>query len=391
VFFLPYRIDRQFGIPWLTLGLIALNVAAYVPTFVIGTPIYQAFGFTPDVSGVYTWLTSMFVHGDPLHLIGNMYFLWLFGSVVEDAVGPLRYTLLYFAGGLLAALTNATVTLTVAPQWADVPMVGASGALAAIIGVFAVRLYHHKVTIGYMILFFIWGKFTLPSLVAVGLWFVQQIYYALPTLVGQFTGVASWAHIGGLVFGALFALLFGLGGEADTENLIRKATTQSLSGDHAAAIDSYRQLAAEHPDDPAYRLARVREQWSAGRTDRQSAALEVARAIRMLLGDGKRVDAAEAYVTFSSLGVEPTFDRVTVAALASGAEKGGMLGQAASMYYGLATSHPTTTEGERALFRLAHVYLTMGRPDLARQSWASFVATYPDSEWLAWADARLGE
>src|SRR4051794_2526613 len=157
---------------WVTVTLIVINTLVLVLQYAVGQDdVIRRWGFTPAHPGVVTIVTAAFMHGDPFHLLGNMLFLWVFGSVVEDALGPIVYALFYLGGGLAAALLHWVVTLTMAPREAFIPCVGASGAVAAILAIFAVRFYRNKVRIFYTLGYFRWGTFEAPSLWAVGIWF----------------------------------------------------------------------------------------------------------------------------------------------------------------------------------------------------------------------------
>ena len=155
-----------------------------------------------------TWITiftSMFMHGSLLHLGGNMLFLWIFGNNIEDSMGRPRFLFFYVLGGL-AALAGQTL---IDPN-AAVPTVGASGAIAAVLGGYALLYPRARVvTVIFIIIFFTFVE--LPALVVLGLWFVVQLLYGASDLVqpvGQGGGVAYFAHIGGFLFGLLTIKLF---------------------------------------------------------------------------------------------------------------------------------------------------------------------------------------
>jgi membrane associated rhomboid family serine protease len=151
-----------------------------------------------------TWLTvltSMFMHGSLLHLGGNMLFLWIFGNNVEDSMGRVRFAAFYLLGGL-AALAAQTL---VGPD-AAVPTVGASGAIAAVLGGYALLYPRARVvTVIFIIIFFTFVE--LPALVVLGLWFLMQLAYGVNDIAqpvgGGGGGVAYFAHIGGFAFGLL--------------------------------------------------------------------------------------------------------------------------------------------------------------------------------------------
>lgn len=154
-----------------------------------------------------TLLTSTFLHGSWLHILGNMIFLWIFGDNVEDAMGHGRYAAFYFLCGALAALANGlTDTASI------VPAIGASGAIAGVMGAYIVLFPRATVA---AIIGFIFIPIPVPAWLMIGLWFVAQAFYGITSLgvdaVGAGGGIAYWAHIGGFVAGAALVKLFVLG------------------------------------------------------------------------------------------------------------------------------------------------------------------------------------
>ena len=155
-----------------------------------------------------TWLTiltSMFMHGGLLHIAGNMLFLWIFGNNIEDSMGRARFLAFYLLGGLAALLAQVVIQ----PD-AAVPTIGASGAVAAVLGGYALLYPRARVvTVIFIIIFFTFVE--LPALVVLGLWFLLQLFYGASELSGPVAeggGVAYFAHIGGFVFGLLLIKLF---------------------------------------------------------------------------------------------------------------------------------------------------------------------------------------
>jgi membrane associated rhomboid family serine protease len=151
------------------------------------------------VSPPLTVLTSMFLHGGFLHLAGNMLYLWIFGDNVEDELGHGRFLIFYLLCGVAAGLTQAIV----APQ-SDVPTVGASGAIAGVLGAYLVRHPLARVTVLAFVLLI-----ELPALIVIGLWFLLQFMNGVLDQGGEGPGggVAWWAHIGGFATGALVMLI----------------------------------------------------------------------------------------------------------------------------------------------------------------------------------------
>ena len=148
-----------------------------------------------------TIFTSMFLHGSLLHLAGNLVFLWIFGNNIEDSMGRFRFVLFYLLGGIVALLAQVLID-----PGAEVPTVGASGAIAGVLGGYAV-LYPKARVITLLLITIV----TLPAVFVLGLWFLVQIFSGMSELgqpVGGEGGVAYFAHIGGFVFGLLAIKLF---------------------------------------------------------------------------------------------------------------------------------------------------------------------------------------
>jgi membrane associated rhomboid family serine protease len=158
----------------------------------------------PDQAPWYlTVITSMFMHGSLLHLGGNMLFLWIFGNNIEDSMGRGRYVVFYLLGGV-AALALQVVTDTSS----TIPTVGASGAIAAVLGGYAV-LYPRARVVTLIFIIIIFTVIQLPALLVLGIWFVMQLLPAFSDPIGDGGGgVAYFAHVGGFVFGMLLIKLF---------------------------------------------------------------------------------------------------------------------------------------------------------------------------------------
>jgi membrane associated rhomboid family serine protease len=163
-----------------------------------------------------TILTSMFMHGSLLHLGGNMLFLWIFGNNIEDSMGRLTFVLFYVLGGLAALGLHV-----LSDSESVVPTVGASGAIAAVLGAYA-RLYPRARVVTLVFIVIIFTVITLPALLVLGVWLLLQLLPAFSDPVtGGGGGVAYFAHIGGFVFGALAIKLFANNVHEDYEQAHR--------------------------------------------------------------------------------------------------------------------------------------------------------------------------
>jgi membrane associated rhomboid family serine protease len=149
-----------------------------------------------------TPVTSMFLHGGWFHLIGNMWFLWLFGNNVEDSMGHVRYMVFYLLSGVAAAAAQTVVN----PNSA-IPMVGASGAISGVMGAYVVLYPRVRVHMLVVLGFFI-TRVAVPAFLMLGYWFLIQLLGGLPTIGDEKGGVAFWAHAGGFIAGAVLILVF---------------------------------------------------------------------------------------------------------------------------------------------------------------------------------------
>ena len=199
---------------WLFYELPNLNSAIYHASFYPCTVDHACIG--PEPWGV-SWITAMFLHGGWDHILGNMLFLAIFGKNVEDAFGPLRYLAFYFAGGFVAMLTQTATTLLFGTAAdARVPTLGASGAIAAVLGAYFV-LYPGSRVRTYIVPVFL---VRIPAWVFLGLWFLYQLIeanFGLFSTMANGGGVAFFAHVGGFIFGAVVARLLAGAGRIDPQ------------------------------------------------------------------------------------------------------------------------------------------------------------------------------
>jgi len=227
----PYKDDNPtLATPVVTYLLIGLNVAAWVVIQGMGTeprlsasvcelglipgavagriPPGSTVPIGPGVScqiGSDAWLTpitSMFLHGGWLHLLANMWFLWVFGNNVEDSMGRARFLVFYLVCGVLAAAGQAFVNLQSA-----VPMVGASGAISGVMGAYIVLYPRVRVHMLVFLGIFI-TRITVPAVFMLGYWFLLQLIGGIPALASEGGGVAFWAHAGGFIAGMVLIFVF---------------------------------------------------------------------------------------------------------------------------------------------------------------------------------------
>lgn len=216
---LPHRTT-----PLVNRALVAANVVMFVAQLFMGAMterIIQTFGYIParllhpsayqyePWEVAITLVSSLFLHGGLVHLIGNLIYLWVFGGAIEDDLGRARYFLLYLACGAAGSLTHTVLF----PQSA-IPSIGASGSIAGILGAFLILRPHAKIVTLFPLVVY-WAMAEIPAIVFLPVWFGMQFFNGFLSLeaarrVQEVAGIAWWAHVGGFVFGAVVAVVFRL-------------------------------------------------------------------------------------------------------------------------------------------------------------------------------------
>jgi membrane associated rhomboid family serine protease len=209
-------------VPVMTLLLIAINVIVFLYQISLSPAHAEAFiriyGLVPAklklalagrhysyAEALIPLFTSMFLHGGWLHIIGNMWFLWIFGAKVEDRMGPVVYLIFYFVCGIASGATQLIFS------WgSSIPSIGASGAISAVLGAYVVFFPSSRI-LTLIPLFIIWFTWQIPAIVFIGLWFIVQFLSGIGSLndprAAKLGGVAWWAHVGGFLMGMLLARL----------------------------------------------------------------------------------------------------------------------------------------------------------------------------------------
>jgi len=209
-------------VPVVTRALILINVVVFFFELSLSREsiiqLFYLFGVVParftdpewaasigfPIGSYWSLLTHQFLHGGWLHIVANMWTLWIFGDNVEDRMGPLRFIIFYLVCGVLAALTQVLVT----PD-ATIPSVGASGAIAGVLGAYLLFFPTARLIVLIPILFFPFF-FELPAVIFLVFWFFIQLFSGTAMLASpqQVGGIAFWAHIGGFIAGMLLCIFF---------------------------------------------------------------------------------------------------------------------------------------------------------------------------------------
>jgi rhomboid family protein len=194
--------------PVITVLIIVINAIVFILELAGGEPFVRQWSVIPaDIVAGQHWvtiLTAMFMHGGWMHIIGNMVFLWAFGPEIEDAMGPVRYLAFYLLGGVIASLAQIAAAST-----STVPNLGASGAIAAVMGGFLITYPRDRIKTLLFLGFFVTVT-VIPAALLIGIWFLIQLFSQVGAVAQAQAGggVAYMAHVGGFIFGAITARLF---------------------------------------------------------------------------------------------------------------------------------------------------------------------------------------
>ena len=201
--------EPHYSTPTVTLTIIAVNVAVFLYQLSMGLNSYAGnrfimhYGIVPDRFHYSSVLTSMFIHGGFLHIAGNMWFLWVFGRGVEDLLGHARYLFLYFAGGFAAAFLYILVNSN-----STAPTIGASGAIAGVMGAYLIKFPRaHIVTLVFIVIFI--TTLDIPAAFLLLYWFAIQFFSGVGSVgYSESSGGVAWfAHVGGFIAGMLLVML----------------------------------------------------------------------------------------------------------------------------------------------------------------------------------------
>jgi membrane associated rhomboid family serine protease len=393
---LPYASERKpTRRPVVTIVLIGIMVAVMFGVEVSeraggnwrSGQIFAAFGIVPAHFRPLTLFTYAFFHANPGHLLVNMLFLWVFGSGVEEAVGRVRYLLLYLAGGAVGGAMEALVTTTLlSPASASAPIVGASAACATLIGLYAVRYYRDEITFA--------GLPYRPHVVAVVLLFLLcETGAGLWNLAsGAVQGsVAHWAHLFGFIFGLGCAYALRLEHAGERAYLAADAKQEMQEGDAGEAIKRWELLLLQEPDNTAARHELARAWLMLG--DTEQAAAHYLQAIRSLLAQNQRADAARLYAELRETGYRglrvegPAISTGELFMLGSALEDREQYALAAETLRAVTVRHPDSPEAETALLKVIGLYIhRLHRREEAKILLRLFLERYPHSQWRTLAE-----
>jgi len=356
--------------------------------------LLSKYAYIPAHPTLLSLITANFLHGGWLHIIGNMWFLWLAGSILEDTWGRLIYPAFYLVAGVLAFLVHGMVN-----AGSFTPTLGASGAIAGLMGAFLVRFPTTKIEMGWLI-FFRFYRFKMAAYWLLPVWLLTEILYGS---FAQSSGVAHWAHIGGFAFGALIALairktgLEQLAEEGIQEKitwvshpLLAQASEQMEKGELDPAAASLQKLLVEKPDSiDAYRMLQ-RIHWQKSDLPAHRDALEKLLALEIKANDHE--GAMHTCQEFRNAGGGKLPSPLWLE-FCRQLETQPDVSRATDEYLELAKAYPAEKQGLLAQMAAARIYLKrLDRPAEALRLYeAAQASSIPHADWQATIDRGIAE
>jgi membrane associated rhomboid family serine protease len=395
---IPYATDRPARrVSLATYGLLIINLLVYFDVLLGHSnlpAVYERYGFSPQKPQAWTLLTSLFIHLSIWHLAWNMLFLWLFGSAIEEALGWGLFLLAYFACALAANVLYGTMAHLA--HWNN-PSVGASGAIAGLLGLFAVRFYKTQICFLLFPLYFLvpqWGIFQVSCLWVIGFYVGKDLFYGVRDLVLHTPPTdANWAHLGGFGLGMLYGLLTKLHAEGRSEYLLQEARAALSKGQWLQAVEAAAKVTKREPDNADAHLLLARSYDVLRQPQRAVECFKQAifaswKSNDRLQGQRIYLEAMRTYPTFcldprEQLSLVPDFLQAQEFIQAIG-----VLAKVVAYY-------PETPEAETALLRAGQIYLErLNEPERALEMFDILLARYPQTSWrtqteIAMAAARL--
>jgi len=398
--FLPYATDRERKrIPYATYSLIGINLLTYLGLHTLSSPqsVYAAqmqLGFVPAHGNWQSVITSMFVHLNALHLFSNLVFLWVFGSLVEDTLGVALFLTLLFGSQLGANLVHAGIVQYFGSANVAKPVIGASGAVAGLLGLAVIRFYRTRLRIAYWVVVKA-GVIEVAAWVFIAAWAGLQAYMGVVSLAAERIGqgadpVAYFAHLGGFAFGVVGALVLRLRTEGQHEYLVEQLRRDPLSVSGYNIVRELQGLAQQDASAPEVHHALAKQYLLERRYE--MAGHCYLRAIDCYLKRANRPAAAEAYEELTGCFPECLLNLRNQFGVALALEQQGRSSLAVHAFDQLARAYPDSEEAQISLMhaaalcveRLADYRSALGLLE-------RLVSQYPDGRWHDLARRQIAE
>ena len=399
ILFVPLGTTRpRWRVPYLTYAMILANMAVF--TFQLYQPDALPPGYVPAHPSVTAWFLAIFMHGGFMHLAGNMLFFWLFATLTEDILGPWLMLGVYLAANLGATLLHTLMGALFVPGSLDSPVVGASGAIAGIMGLSAVCFLRTRVRAWYLVWILLvyvkTGVVEIAAPAALGLWVVWEAIQGMLSTAAAARGavsgaeIAHWAHVGGFLVGMGMAFGMKLRQRVLRADLIEKGRPREGAYEAYAYASELERTTRESPDDPEawFSLARARQ--LSGKPERAAAAY--LQALGVYLQQHKDDEAVRAFLGLKETGSLTAIEPDARFPLACALEERGHKEDAFRLFWEAGYESDAGEQAETALIRAGEIARALPGYELqARECYRKLLGDYPYGPWRSLASERLQE
>ncbi|MCE5323067.1 rhomboid family intramembrane serine protease [bacterium] len=372
--------------PYAVVTIIAVNVILAIIFSRDFDNAARDFGLIPNTFRVGRLITSCFLHDGPIHLIINMALLYIFGADIERAIGKLEFVLFYIGACLASSILHIAIVLaSLDPYYASRAVVGASGAIAGVMGLYAVR-FHRRI--------FKLDGIEVSALFLIMCWLVIQLGLGLVALYRddlfglRLKYVAYWSHLGGFTFGIVTAMIANMALQGEREYLTKKGKQDYDQGNMLEAAQDYDSLIKYDPDN-AFAHAQLGRLWAI--MDEETQSLPYYRsAIELYIHQGKEEEAITTAAEMKQYWPEVHLDAGWRFRLASFQEENGQYESAVAAFHEIAHQEPESAEAQMSLLKIAHLQLSsLQAPSASIATINTFLERYPKSEWRSFAEKTL--
>lgn len=367
------------GFPFATLGLIGLSLLVF---FFEHPGSVAQWGFVPRGGPVYTLVTYAFLHRDIWHLLGNMLTFYVIGVHVEEALGAIHYLLAFLSAAIVAGLVHGVLIVLFFAHEAHHPLIGASGAVFGILGLFAVRYWRTHVRL-------LWVP-SVPAVVAVGIVMLMQLYLAIRSFRDGERDIAYIAHLAGFVYGFVLAFPLKVLNQSVREYGLEDAQRALGQGDLATAARYYRELLVQSPQDGplTHTLALIQVRLG----QEEAAHRYFTQALDLYSRQSNAPAVARVFSDASACLSQVSLPSRLLLRVAGACEEVEQFSIAQQVLSGLCRDFPHTADAELGLLKLGKLHLQrLRQPENAIAIFTEFLRLYPNSEWANHARGLLAE
>lgn len=377
---------RTRDLPWATIIIIIANLLVTILASFDFKDMAMDYGLVPANLTIGRFITSTLIHDGFVHLAINMIFLYVFGCAMERAVGKLEFVLFYIGACMAASLMHVAIVFAALPlEYARQPVVGASGAVAGVMGLYAVRFHRRRFKL---------DGFEVSALFLILVWLVFQIALgavALNTesILGiRLRYIAYWSHLGGFAFGVIIAMIANMALQGEREHLIQEGQSNFEQGNLLEAAQIYESLLKHDPDNPLAN-AELGKLWAI--MDEESQSVPYFRAaVNLYIRAAQEDQAIEAAKEMKRYWPDFMLTPAERFRLASYLEETGQQDRAIAAFKEIADKSPDSEEAQMSLLKIGQLQLTALRnAPAAIVTIKDFLNRYPESEWRSFAEETL--